>query len=140
MVKDFAVNLLQVVLETVLFYQALWAQGDHEAIVWGFGTAAVTLLFIAFAIFRLSMRLPIRQFFSASAFLIVALAVVFTGKGVAALQEAGLLPVNSVDFVSIPMLGVYPTLQVLLLQASVLALVLLGFAWNHFSLRRTQAA
>ena len=85
------------------------------------------------------MKLPIRQFFSASAFFIVLLAVIFTGKGVAALQEAGLLSVNSIDFVSIPMLGIYPSLQVVLLQSSVLAVVLAGFAWNHLSVRRTAA-
>lgn len=127
------------VFETVLFYQALWGQGDHQAILWGIAAAAVTLLVIAVAIFYFSMRLPIRQFFSASSILIVVLAVIFTGKGVAAIQEAGLLPVNSVDFVSIPVLGIYPTLQVLLMQAVVLALVLGGFAWNHLSLRRQTA-
>ena len=127
------------VFETVLFYQALWSQGEHEAILWGFGAAIVTLLVIATALFRYSMKLPIRQFFSASAFFIVLLAVIFTGKGVAALQEAGVLNVHSVDFVSIPMLGVYPSLQPLLLQACVLALVLGGFAWNHLSVKRVAA-
>lgn len=127
------------VFETVLFYQALWSQGQHEAILWGFGAAVATLLVVATALFRYSMKLPIRQFFSASAIFIVALAVIFTGKGVAALQEAGNLPVHTVDFVSIPMLGIYPTLQVLSLQGLVLTLVLGGFAWNHFSGRRTAA-
>lgn len=128
------------VFETVLFYRALWAQGDHTAIVLGFGVAAIALVGIAWAIFYYSMKLPIRQFFSWSSAFIVALAVIFTGKGVAALQEAGAIPVHGVDFVTIPMLGVYPTLQVLLMQVAVLTLVLGGFAWNHFSARRAVAA
>jgi high-affinity iron transporter len=128
------------VFETVLFYRALWAQGDHAAIVFGFLVAAVLLIGVAWAIFYFSMKLPIRQFFSWSSAFIVVLAVIFTGKGVAALQEAGAIPVHSVDFVSIPMLGVYPTLQVLLMQIGVLVLVLAGFAWNHLSARRAAAA
>ncbi|MGH8454039.1 MAG: FTR1 family protein, partial [Nevskiales bacterium] len=128
------------VFETVLFYRALWAQGNHAAIAFGFVAAAAALVGIAWAIFYYSMKLPVRQFFSWSSAFIVVLAVIFTGKGVAALQEAGAIPVHSVDFVSIPMLGVYPTLQVLLMQISVLALVLGGFAWNHLSARRAAEA
>lgn len=128
------------VFETVLFYRALWAQGGHGPIIFGFLAAAVLLVGIAWAIFYFSMKLPVCQFFSWSSAFIVMLAVIFTGKGVAALQEAGAVPVHSVDFVSIPMLGVYPTLQVLLMQFAVLALVLGGFAWNHLSARRAATA
>ncbi len=127
------------VFETVLFYQALWSQGEHNAILWGFGAAVITLMVVAIALFYFSMKLPIRQFFSASAVFIVALAVIFTGKGVAALQEAGSLPINSVDFVSVPMLGIYPSLQVLLFQTLVLMIVLGGFAWNHLTVKRATA-
>lgn len=123
------------IFETVLFYRALWVQGDHAAIALGFAAAALALLAIAWAILFFSMRLPIRQFFSWSSVFIVVLAVVFTGKGVAALQEAGVIPVDTVNFVSIPILGIYPTLQVLLLQLGVLMLVMSGFAWNHRAAR-----
>jgi high-affinity iron transporter len=128
------------VFETVLFYRALWGQGDHLAIVLGIVVAAIVLLALTWAIFALSMRLPIKQFFSWSSALIVVLAVVFTGNGVAALQEAGVLSARSVDFVSIPLLGVYPNAEGLLLQAAVLAAVLAGFAWNHFTARKPVAA
>jgi high-affinity iron transporter len=127
------------VFETVLFYRTLWAQGQHGAILIGFAAAAVVLLAVAWAIFWFSLRLPVRQFFSWSSVFIVALAVIFTGKGVAALQEAGLIPVHGVDFVSIPMLGIYPTWQVLLMQLAVLALVVGGFAWNRFSAKAAEA-
>ena len=124
------------VFETVLFYRALWGQGNHGAVIAGFVVAALLLVGIGCAIFYFSMRLPIRQFFSWSSAFIVGLAVIFTGKGVAALQEAGSIPVHNVDFVTIPMLGIYPTLQVLIMQIAVLALVLGGFAWNHLSARK----
>ncbi len=121
------------VFETVLFYRALWDQGDHSAILLGMLAAGAVLLAVAWAIFALSMRLPIRQFFTASSALIVLLAVVFTGQGIAALQEAGWLAAQNVSFIRVPLLGIYPNLQGLVTQALVLALVLGGFAWNHVS-------
>jgi high-affinity iron transporter len=126
------------VFETVLFYRALWGQGEHGPIVLGFLVAAVALVFIAWAIFHYSMKLPIKQFFAWSSAFIVVLAVIFTGKGVAALQEAGSIPIHAVDFVTIPMLGIYPTLQVLMMQLAVLLLVLGGIGWNHWG-GRSQA-
>ncbi len=123
------------IFETVLFYRALWGQGDHLAIVLGLIVAAAALLALTWAIFAVSMQLPIRQFFGWSSALIVLLAVVFTGKGVAALQEAGTLSMQPIHFVRIPLLGIYPNAQSLALQGIVLVLVLGGFAWNHFRAR-----
>ena len=125
------------VFEVVLFYRALWSQGDHLAIVLGLVAAVASLLALTWAIFALSMKLPISQFFAWSSGLIVVLAVVFTGKGVAALQEAGTMSVHAVTFVRIPLLGIYPNQQGLLLQALVLSAVLGGFAWNHLQARRS---
>lgn len=124
------------VFETVLFYRALWDRGDHNAILLGFAAALVVLLGLIWAVFKLSMRLPLKQFFSASSALIVVLAVIFTGHGIAALQEAGWLSVQPVAFIRVPLLGIYPNLQGLLLQAATLTLVLAGFSWNHFSARQ----
>jgi high-affinity iron transporter len=67
------------------------------------------------------------------------LAVVFAGKGVAALQEAGYVPVNPVNFPRIDLLGIYPNLQGLALQLGLLLLGLFlwyGLPWQ----RRTTAA
>ncbi len=124
------------VFETVLFYQALWTQGDHPAILAGFAVAAVVLVVLTAIIVGASRRLPLQQFFSVSALLIVALAFVFTGQGVQALQEAGVLASDAVPFVSLPLLGIYPNLQGLLSQAAVVVLVYLAFGWN----RRSSAA
>ncbi|MGH8528569.1 MAG: cytochrome c/FTR1 family iron permease [Nevskiales bacterium] len=124
------------VFETVLFYRALWDQGSHGAILLGMAAAGLMLAGVIWAVFALSMRLPIRQFFTASSVLIVILAVVFTGQGVAALQEAGWLSAQNVAFIRVPLLGIYPNLQGLSLQAAVLMLVLSGFAWNHVTAGR----
>jgi high-affinity iron transporter len=105
--------------ETVLFYQALAAQaGDAGAVPMaaGIAVAVVALAAIGFAILRASVKLPIRWFFSISGVVLLVLAVVFTGQGVAALQEAGRVGSNAVPFVTLPMLGIHPTLQSLLAQ------------------------
>ena len=60
------------------------------------------------------------------------LAVVLAGKGVAALQEAGLIGVTPVDVPRISMLGLFPTLAGASPPSSpTLAILLAGFAWNR---------
>ena len=71
---------------------------------------------------RFSRKLPIAKFFAYSAALIAVLAVVLAGKGVAALQEAGMIGVTPLAGVPrVPILGLYPTLEALVAQAATLA-------------------
>jgi high-affinity iron transporter len=129
--------------ETVLFYEALWVQGGTRtqgAIFGGIAVAAAGLLAISLLIFRYGMRLPIGPFFAISSVLLALLAVVFTGQGVAALQEAGTLPVDPLPFVRVSLLGVFPTVQTTVAQALVLAVVVAGFAWTHRAQRAVAAA
>ncbi|MGB5606264.1 MAG: cytochrome c/FTR1 family iron permease, partial [Gammaproteobacteria bacterium] len=107
------------VFETILFYQALWVQADAPAqasLLAGIGTASAALAVLAWLILRYSTRLPLRQFFSVTSIFMFVLAVVFAGKGIAALQEAGKLPLDPVSFPRIDLLGIYPNLQGLALQ------------------------
>lgn len=118
------------IFETVLFYQALWAQvgeAGQTAVIGGMVLAAVLLAAIGIAIFKYSIRLPIGIFFTATSALIALLAVVFTGHGLAALQEAGLVGVTRFGFDPIPLLGIYPTAETLLAQAAAIALVACGY-------------
>ncbi len=116
--------------ETVLFYQALWQQvgaGAHGSILLGFLSGAAALAVIAWLILRYSVRLPIGLFFSACSILMALLAVVFTGHGIKALQEAGMMPTDPVSFVTVQALGIYPSVQALTAQFVVLAIVIAGF-------------
>jgi high-affinity iron transporter len=116
--------------EIILFYEALWAQTDaagQRALIGGLVAAAVLLCATGWAIFRYSVRLPIGPFFAVMSVLLGLMAVIFAGNGAAALQEAGVIQSDPVEFISVPALGVYPTLQTLATQAFVLALVGLGF-------------
>ena len=55
--------------------------------------------------------MPLGPFFGGSSVLIGLLAVIFAGKGIAALQEAGVLPVHSVIVSAVPLIGLYPNLE-----------------------------
>jgi len=121
--------------ETVLFYQALWIQAApaYVPVLGGLLAAAVALVVLSWLILRGSIRLPIGLFFGATSLLLALLAVIFVGKGVAALQEAGTLPIDPVNVPAIPALGVYPNLLGLALQVALILLIGGVFAYTHFA-------
>ncbi len=118
------------VFETVLFYAALWTPGNGLPLLAGLGSGIVVLAVLAAVLLRTSARLPIGQFFAASSLLVAVLAVVLAGKGMAALQEAGILSVNPVAFPRIDVLGIHPSLQTLLAQAAVIVVVVITYVIN----------
>ena len=113
------------VFESVLFYQALWVQTDQNGqgmIVYGLLLATAILSLLAWLIMKYSTRLPLRQFFAVSGGFMFILAIVFAGKGMSALQEAGKIPLDPVDLPSVELLGIYPNYQGLALQCLMLIL------------------
>ncbi|PCI70922.1 MAG: cytochrome C [Piscirickettsiaceae bacterium] len=113
------------VFESVLFYQALWVQtneGGQNMIVYGLATATAILSLVAWLIMKYSTRLPLRQFFAVSGGFMFILAVVFAGKGISALQEAGKIPLDPVALPSIDLLGIYPNYQGLAVQGLMIIL------------------
>jgi high-affinity iron transporter len=126
------------VFETILFYAALWSQGGGAAMLAGALAAVATLAGLAWALLSYSRKLPIRQFFAYSAILMSILAVVLAGKGVAALQESGLIDIRPLAALPrIELLGVFPTWEGLFAQVLTVAVLALGF-W--YSQRRAEAA
>lgn len=120
------------VFETILFYAALWTPGNGAMLLAGMGTAIVALAGIAWTMLRYSRQLPIATFFKYSAWLMAGLTVVLAGKGVAALQEAGIIDI--VPIVAAPriaVLGVFPTVQSIATQLLMLAAIVLGFWLNR---------
>ena len=116
------------VFESILFYAALWSQGSGLAILAGAAAGAAALAVVAWALLSYSRRLPIARFFSLSSILIAILAVILAGKGIAALQEAGLLDILPLrGLPRVEMLGIYPTWQGALAQVFVLIVMLAGF-------------
>ncbi|MES2067474.1 MAG: FTR1 family protein [Pseudomonadota bacterium] len=120
------------VFETILFYAALWAQGNGGALLAGAGAAVLLLGVIAWAMLRYSRQLPIAQFFSYSSWLMAGLTVVLAGKGVAALQEAGIIDIAPLAAAPrLSMLGIFPTWQSILTQFAMAAAIFVGFSFNR---------
>jgi len=116
------------VFETILFYAALWTPANGATILAGAATAVGLLALIAWIMLRYSRKLPISEFFRYSAILIAILTVVLAGKGIGALQEAGLIGVTPLaGALRLPMLGIFPTAEAIGTQLFALAAVLLGF-------------
>jgi high-affinity iron transporter len=124
------VTVYREVFETVLFYAALWTENNGLYLLAGLMTGIVILAAIAVIMLRTTARLPIAKFFGASSALVAVLAVVLIGKGVAALQEAGMLDVTPVSGPRIVFLGVYPSQQTLIAQMIVMLVIALSFAFN----------
>ena len=122
------ISVYREVFETVLFYAALWTEGNGWPLLGGLATGAMILAAVAYLLLRTSMRLPIGKFFSASAWLVALLAVVLAGKGITGLQEAGMLPTNPAPIPRIDVLGIYPSWQPLIAQLVVCAFILVAFA------------
>ncbi|WP_293676214.1 FTR1 family protein [uncultured Phenylobacterium sp.] len=118
------------VFETILFFTALWSQGGRTGLIAGALVAMALLTVIAWILLTYSRKLPISRFFAYSALLIAGLAIVLAGKGVAGLQEAGVLGVRPLPAVPrIEILGVYPTWEGVLAQLAAAAILIVGF-WN----------
>ena len=122
------------VFETILFYAALSTQGNNAMLLAGAGSAVGVLGLIAWAMLRYSRTLPITQFFRYSSWLMAVLTVVLAGKGVAALQEAGIIDIAPLaDVPRLSILGLFPTWQSVLAQLLMVVALVIGFAWNRRS-------
>ncbi|KAA3644272.1 MAG: cytochrome C, partial [Proteobacteria bacterium] len=78
--------------------------------------------------FRIGMRLPLGLCVKATALVLLLLAFVIMGKGVAALQEAGAVGVYYINIPTLDWFGIYPTLQGVAAQLVIAVLgVLLWF-------------
>lgn len=120
------------VFETILFYAALWTQGNGGALLTGAGSAIAVLAVIAWTMLRYSRQLPIAKVFAYSSWLMAGLTVVLAGKGVAALQEAGIIDIAPIaEAPRLSMLGVFPTWQSLLAQLLMAVAIVAGFTYNR---------
>jgi high-affinity iron transporter len=113
--------------ETILFYAAMW-EDSPSAMLAGVIVGALLLAVIAWALLRYSRKLPIAQFFRYSSVLMAVLAVILAGKGVSAIQEAGLVGVTPVHGLPrLDVVGFQPSVQVIAAQLLALVALLVGF-------------
>ena len=112
--------------ETALFYQALFTRGGNlfvpVALGLLLGTAGLVLIFTLFS--RFGLRIPLRPFFAVTSALLYYMALVFAGTGIKELQEANILPRTSLHgFPHVELIGLYPTVETLLAQGVLVALL-----------------
>jgi high-affinity iron transporter len=120
--------------ETVLFYKALAVSGGAGSwvpVLIGILVGAAVLAGVYVAIHRFGVRLPLKPLFGVTSALLYYMAFVFAGKGIAELQESGLLPLTPLAWAPrVPSMGIYPTAESLGLQAVLLLLAVLALVWT----------
>jgi high-affinity iron transporter len=120
--------------ETALFYQALlsFGPGLGKWVAAGLGVGVVVLAVVAWAIFRLGRRVPIKAFLSSAVILLMATSIAFFGNAVRSLQEADVIGLHrwpgwprAPIFLS-QSLGYWPSRETLTAQAALTAIYILG--------------
>ena len=127
--------------ETVLFYQALTyqAEGNLSPIIWGFLAGLAVTAVLAFLIFKLAIKIPLKYFFSATSLLLYLLCFILVGKGIHELQGAGVIGITFVEYVPrIEILGIYPTLESLIPQAVIVAAFIFASFWIAYVSRQKE--
>lgn len=114
------------IFEIVLFYQTLWLQAGaagHGAVLWGVVVALISLGLLGWAIFKAAMHLPVAGFFKVNAVIMFALAIIFAGRGIAALQEMGAVASKPLNMPAVEWLGLYADGLTLATQGALLVLI-----------------
>lgn len=119
--------------ETALFYQSLLSFGTGMTgyILLGIGLAIVALGGVAYAIFKLGRKLPVRTFMNAAVAMVMATSVAFLGNAVHTLQAADVITYRRTEGPRLPIFlaqatGIWPTVWSLLAQIVLTAVYLLG--------------
>jgi len=122
--------------ETILFYKALLTSAGSAGgsgagpVAAGILLGAVALVIVYVAVSRFGMKVPLKPFFAVTSGMLYYMAFVFAGKGIADLQESGILRTSVVEWAPrIPVLGIYPTVQSLSLQLLLIVLLLVAVVW-----------
>lgn len=119
--------------ETVLFYVGILPSIHAIDFVLGIGVALAILVVVAVIMIKTSVKMPIPLLFKILTWLIYALGFKILGASISALQLTGHLPRDVVDSPAITMLGIYPSVQGLAVQAVYVAVVvLLGYVGHSY--------
>ncbi len=123
--------------EVVLFYQPMLSEGNPGMVWAGFGVGCVVLVFVYLAITKLSIKLPLKVFFTATSILMAVMCVSFLGSGIKELAEGNVfdlslrvpgIPENDV----IQVFGIYPYLETLVPQLILSIILLVTFMMAHY--------
>lgn len=122
--------------ESVLFLQAINLEtqpASRSSIGFGVLTAFVLIALFAILFIKYSKKIPVRQLFRYSTWVIALLALILIGKGIHSIQEAGWLSITSSPIpLRIEWLGIFPTLETILSQIMLLAIILILYYWSNY--------
>lgn len=110
-----------------MFYVGILPKISMYDFVLGVVIALLLLAIVAVILVKTSLRLPIPALFKVLTVLIYVLGFKILGVSVHTLQLTGILPMTSLDVSALTLLGIYPTVQGLSVQALyVLAVVVMS--------------
>ncbi len=118
--------------ETILFYKALFSSAGASGmpVVAGIAVGAVGLVAVYLLINQLGLRVAMKPFFAVTGVMLYYMAFVFAGKGIAELQEARVIPLTVIEGAPrIPVLGIYPTVESLIVQGLLVVLAIVAAVW-----------
>ena len=119
--------------ETILFYKALFSSAGSSgtvSVLAGLAAGAVGLVAVYFVINQLGLRVAMKPFFAVTGAMLYYMAFVFAGKGIAELQEGRVVGLTVIEGAPrVPVLGIYPTVESLVLQGLLLILAVLALVW-----------
>jgi high-affinity iron transporter len=110
--------------------RAVYLEGGaaaKTALLSGAVVALALTILLGWSLLRFSLKLPIRQLFGISSWIMLVLAVILVGKGMHSFQESGWLTSTEVSFFVSPFFGVFPTLETLSSQA--LTILICAVIW-----------
>jgi high-affinity iron transporter len=128
--------------ETVLFYQTLLFSAEPAPVFAGFLIGLVILAGLAFAVLKLSYRLPIRPFFTVTGLLLLILAFKFMGTGIHEFQEIGVFAETALAFIPNSavlkqVFGIFPYAETIAGQLLLLAVLGMTFIISRWSWKRS---
>jgi high-affinity iron transporter len=119
--------------ETALFYQSLLSFGDGlgRYILLGVGLAVIALAGVAWLVFKVGRKLPVRTFMNAAVAMVMATSVAFLGNAMQTLQAADVIAYRRTSGPRLPIFlaeatGVWPTVPSLVAQAGLAMVYVLG--------------
>ncbi|MDN6279896.1 MAG: cytochrome c/FTR1 family iron permease [Psychroflexus sp.] len=121
--------------EVILFLQAISLESEPEnqsAIGLGVLAAVACIAVMIYLYQKYSKKIPVRQLFRYSSWIIMLLAIILMGKGFHSLQESGWISVTGFTWlIRIDWLGFYPTLETILAQAALIFIILITYLINN---------
>ena len=115
--------------ELIIFFQGMRDNiSNNPSFMWGGLACAIVVLAIVYVLItKMSVKLPLKPFFTATSILMFVLCASFIGKGVSELQEADLIGRTIIPWMNgftIEILGIYDRVETLLPQVILIVITI----------------